>query len=198
MRSLLTARALVRSQSGPEVVLAVAGVAVVLLLIGLQTAPSLDHGYPLHLFTLGPGVVAAVSSVATGNKLADLNVPVDRRLAAFRGVWCALVVGECCLLMWPVAVSMQRPAIVGATGLLVALTFAVSTIVSSAAWCVGAANTMVAIALPRRYPDGDPVTALLRSAGSQTWLAVAATVLAASVLYALVDERARSRLRGAS
>lgn len=198
MRSVLTLRALIRSQHGPEVLLSVASIAVVLLLLGLQTAPSLDHGHALHLVTLGPGVVAAVTSVATSNKLADLTLPVDPRLAVFRGLWCPAVVGACCLMTWPVAVSLQHHEIVGATGLLVALTFAVSTLVGSAAWCVGAANTALAIALPRRFPDADPITALMRSAGHLGGWEIGATVVAASVLYAGLGGQGRSRLRGAS
>ena len=195
MTALVTARALIRSHHGPEVLCAVAGVVGALLMIGLQAVPSLDHGYPLHLFTLGPGIVAVVASVATSNKLAELTLTVDRRLALFRGVWCGAVVAASCLLIWPVAVSMHRQEIVGVTGLLVALTFAASTMVGSAAWIVGAANTVAAMLLPRVYPDADPVAGWLRSAGSRGELEIVTVTLASALLFAVSAGQATPRLR---
>lgn len=159
-------------------------VSFLLGLIGLQTLPTLDHGYPLHLFTIGPGIIGALSSVATGSKLADFDDAGGCRLVLFRGSWCLVVTAFCGGVIWPAAVAMHRLEIVDSTFLLVALTFAASTAVGVGAWLVGAVNTALALTLPRVFESSDPITELLNGAHAYAWSLTAATTIVCAICFA--------------
>lgn len=178
-------RALVRAFHGYEVSIAVLGIGVVIGVLGLQTVPSLDHGTPLHLATLGPSVIAAVSSVATSSKIAPFAFQVDLRLSIFRGAWCVCVAACCGAVVWPAALAMQRPMMVSSTVALVGLTFAVAPLVGAGAWIVGAADTLTALAVPRRFGYDDPASWIIARAHLEApeWCVLGLVVL--SAVYAI-------------